>query len=164
MAFIVARQPGRFEIRESQSTRKGPRSRTLASFSELNDDVIARARAKASKPPVPDELRRAARRIGAPVAPKPAERAARQLIAELAKGQRLDPRLLRVLHDLLERDDGPAPSVAREAGRSIAEWLAATPIERGNALVDLLLLADALPAPRRVDEPLRFPRLDSSVR
>jgi hypothetical protein len=42
--------------------------------------------------------------------------------------------------------------------------MAATPKERGRALFDLLLLADALPSGRRKDKPLRFPRFDSEGR
>jgi hypothetical protein len=40
--------------------------------------------------------------------------------------------------------------------------MAATPEERGKTLVDLLLLADALPSGGRRGKPLRFPRLDST--
>jgi hypothetical protein len=59
------------------------------------------------------------------------------------------------------REDGEAPP-ADEAARSVALWMAATPEERGRALVDLLLLADALPSGARRGRPLRFPRLDST--
>jgi hypothetical protein len=68
MAFVVPAQRGRFEVRESRSTKQGPRSQTLASFTELTDEVIEKARQKAAKPPSAEELRRAARRAGAPVA------------------------------------------------------------------------------------------------
>ena len=53
-------QAGEFEIRESRSTPKGPRSRTLASFKELSDEVVAKARAKAAKALEAEELRNAA--------------------------------------------------------------------------------------------------------
>lgn len=153
-------------MRESRSTARGPRSQTLASFSELTDEVIAKARAKAAKPPSAEGLRRAARRVGAPVARPPIEQAARELIAELARGNRVDPALRQILIELLERgyreDAGPSP--ANEAARAVAIWMAATPKERGRALFDLLLLADALPSGGRKDKPLRFPRLDSEVR
>jgi hypothetical protein len=163
MAFIVSTRQDRFEIRESKATAKGPRSHTLASFKELTDEVIEKARDKATKPPDPEELRRAARRGGAPVARPPVEQAARELIGELAKGQRLDPTLRQILLELLQRGYREArnPAPASEAARSVAIWMAATPEERGRALVDLLLLADALPPGRRTAMPLRFPRLDS---
>ena len=164
MSFIVPTKRGSFEIRESHSTPTGPRSRTLVTFTELSDEVIEKARKKAGKPLPADQLRKAARRVGAPVARKPVDRAARELIAELAKGRRLDPSLRQILLDLLRNGfrEGVDPSPANEAARSVAEWMAATPAERGKALVDLLLLADALPSGGRRGKPLRFPRLDST--
>jgi hypothetical protein len=166
MTFIVPTKPGRFEIRESANTAKGPRSRTLASFRELDDSVIAKARARAAGAPDPSDLRNAARRVGAPVARTPVDRAARELIAELAKGRRPEPALCQMLADLLRNGfrEGANPSPANEAARSVAEWMAASPAERGKALVDLLLLADALPSGGRRGKPLHFPRLDSTQR
>jgi hypothetical protein len=162
MAFVVPTQSGRFEIRESQATPKGPRSRTLVSFKELNDQAIQKAQERASKPLDPEDLRRAARKVSAPVARKPVERAARELISELGKGGRLEPHLRHMLLDLLDRGhrEGPQPSAWHEAAHEVAEWMAATPEEKGRALVDLLLLADALPSAGRVGKPLEFPRLD----
>lgn len=162
MAFVVPTQKGAYEIRESHSTPKGPRSQTLASFRELTDEVIDKARAKAGKALTAEELRRAARKAGAPVAGRPVDRAARELIAELGKGRRLDPPLRRILIDLLRENGRDRPELsASNSGPSVAAWMAATPEERGRALVDLLLLADAFPS-RREKEPLRFPRLDSA--
>ncbi len=163
MAFIVPTKADRFEIRESRSTPKGPRSRTLVSFRELTDETIAKAQENASNPLSPEEVRRAARKVSAPVARKPVDRAARELIAELGKGRWLDSNLRHVLLDLLEggRREGARPSRTNEAAHEVAEWMAATPAERGKALVDLLLLADALPSGGRRGKPLRFPKLDS---
>jgi hypothetical protein len=162
MAFVVPTKAGRFEIRESRATPEGPRSRTLVSFSELTDEAIAKAKEKAFKPVSAEELRRAARRVSAPVARKPVDRAARELVAELGKGRRIDPTLRYILLDLLanERREGAQASRTHEAAHEVAEWMAATPAERGKALVDLLLLADALPSGGRRGKPLRFPRLD----
>lgn len=166
MAFVVPTRADRYEIRESRSTARGPRSQTLASFTELTDEVIEKTRQKAAKPPSAEELRRAARRAGAPVARPPIEQAARELIAELAKGNRVDPGLRQILIELLERgyQEDARPSPANEAARSVAIWMAATPKERGRALFDLLLLADALPSDGRKGKPLRFPRLHSRGR
>jgi hypothetical protein len=162
MAFVVPVRGERFEIRESRSTPNGPRSQTLVSFRELTDEVIERAQKKAAKPSTAEELRRAAHRAGAPVPRPPIEQAARELIAELAKGQRLDSPLRQILLELLQRGyrEDASPSPANEAARAIAMWVAATPRERGHALFDLLLLADALPSGGRRGKPLRFPRLD----
>jgi hypothetical protein len=164
MTYVVPARSGRFEIRESVSTPKGPRSHTLVSFRELDDTVIEKARRKAAKALDETELRRAARRAGAPVARSPVDRAARELIAELAKGRTPSPTLRHMLLDLLRRGhaDGRETSRRSEAEHDVAEWMAATPVERGKALVDLLLLADALPHGERRGKPLRFPRLDST--
>lgn len=164
MAFVVATKPDRFEIRESASTPKGPRSRTLVSFRELDDSVVKKAQEKAVKTIDAAELRRAARQVGAPVARPTADRAARELIAELGKGRRPDPTLQRMLLDLLQhgRADGAAPPPESEAEFGVAEWMAASLKERGKALVDLLSLADAIPHGGRRGKPLRFPRLDSN--
>lgn len=166
MAFIVPTRRGRFEIRESSATPKGPRSRTLASFHELDEAVIEKARGKTDQPLDAAELRRSARRVGAPIRQPAVDRSARELIAELAKGRAPDPALRHLLLDLLGRGrhDGPESSRRNEAGHDVAEWMAATASERGKALVDLLLLADALPHGGRKGKPLRFPRLDSTGR
>lgn len=164
MAFVVPTKPGRFEIRESSSTPKGPRSRTLVSFRELNDEIIEKARDRAAKKLDAKALRRAARRAGAPVAQMPIDRSARELIAELAKGRAPSPTVRHMLLNLLQHGhrDGSEQSERDEAEYAVAEWMAATPEERGKALVDLLLLADALPHRGRRGKPLSFPRLDSN--
>jgi hypothetical protein len=168
MAFVVPGKSGRFEIRESTSTPKGPRSRTLVSFREFDDAVVETARERATKAIDATELRQAAKRAGASVARKPVDRAARELIAELGKGRRLDPPLRQMLLDILRESEGSRREGARlsssDSAPSISAWMAATPEERGKALVDLLLLVDALPPSGRKKEPLRFPRLDSRVR
>ncbi|HEY6551481.1 MAG TPA: hypothetical protein VIY71_09820 [Solirubrobacterales bacterium] len=98
------------------------------------------------------------------MAREPVEQAARELIAELARGNRLDPTLRRILLEMLQRGyrEDASASPAGEAARAVALWMAATPDKRGRALFDLLLLADALPSGGRRDKPLRFPRLDST--
>lgn len=161
MAFVVPTKQGRFEIRESHSTPAGPRSRTLASFTELTDEVIEKARDKSAKPPSADELRRAARRAGAPVVRSPADRAAGELLAELAMGRGIEPRRRQLLLGALE-DGWAEPTAAPSTVRSAAEWMAATSKQRAKVLVDLLLLADALPHGGRKGKPLRFPKLNSS--
>lgn len=161
MAFIVQTRRGTFEIRESRSTPKGPRSRTLASFEELTDEVIEKAVQRASKPLTPDELRGAARRVGAPVARPAVDQAARELLAELGMGREPEPRLQRLLTAKLRQ--GAAGAITPpDPSSAVAEWMAATPADRGKTLVDLLLLADALPHGARRGKPLLFPRLKST--
>jgi len=156
MAYVVSSRPGRWEIRESHRTGAGPRARTLASFAELNTEVIEHARERALTPLDPAEIRRLAYRAGAPVAESDAERAARGLLAGLAAGKRPRRALRRLLSDALEADNEPASDAARAA----AAWLAADAAERGAALRDLLLLADRLPAPRR-PATLSFPSFEA---
>jgi hypothetical protein len=162
MAFVVSTRNGRFEVRESKSTPQGPRSRTLVSFLELTDELIEKARTKAEKPIDSEELRRAARRAGAPVAGKPIDQAARKLISELGKGRKLDPPLRHLLVSLLPRERADDDRPASDSGISVAAWVGATPEQRGNALVDLLLLTDAVPS-RRGKEPLCFPPLNQYI-
>ena len=116
------------------------------------------AQRKASKPLDAEHLRRAARRAGAPVAGQPVDRAARELIAELAKGEQPEPKLHRLLTAALG-GGWSEPASSPSSARSAAEWIAATPEERGKTLEDLLLLADALPSGGRRGKPLRFPSL-----
>lgn len=164
MAFVVPTKRGTFEIRESHSTPDGPRSRTLATFSELTDEVIEKARERASgSTPSAEDLREAAIRAGAPVPGPPADEAARETLRLLAKGERLDPMLKHLLADALEpryRRDRPSEGSVSDSARSATEWIGASPSERGGALRDLLELADALPL-RSPPNEIGFPRLRS---
>jgi hypothetical protein len=161
MAFIVPTRRGKFELRESRSTPKGPRARTLATFGELSDQIIEKAQSRAAKQLDPDLLREAARRVGAPVEPTPADRAAREMISELGRGGQPQPKLRRLLSSMLDDGNHRATSPA-DPGQAVAEWMAATPDERARSLVDLLLLGDALPHGGRRGKPLEFPRLESA--
>lgn len=93
-----------------------------------------------------------------PVARSAADQAARELIAALGKGDQPEPKLRRLLATKLD-DDPREVTTPSTPGGAVAEWMASTPEERGKALVDLLLLADALPHSGRRGMPLRFPRL-----
>ncbi len=157
MAFVTPTKSGRYEIRESRSTPAGPRSRTLASFKELDEKAIEKASARAESPLDPAELRQAALRAGAPVAPSAINRATRELLAGLARGERPSPMLRRLLLDTLE---SPQREPVSDAARAATEWVDATPGERGEALADLLRLADAVPLRRRPPQS-EFPHLHS---
>lgn len=153
-------------MRESRSTPKGPRSRTLASFKELTEATIEKVQARATKPPSAEELREAALRAGAPVSGPPVDEAARELLGLIANGSSPDPMLKRLLLDALEREDRvnrPTDSTATvsDAARAAAAWIDTSPQRRGETLRDLLLLADALPVRLRSAE-IDFPRLASS--
>jgi hypothetical protein len=166
MAFVVATKRGTYEARESHNTPKGPRSRTLATFKELNDEAIAKAQSGAAKPIDAEDLRKAALRAGAPVAPSEVDKAARDTVRLLAKGNRVDPMLRRLLLDGLtreDRSDRPADpdALVSDNARSATEWIGVDAEERGHVLRDLLELADALPVRLRPTE-IGFPRLKSA--
>ncbi len=158
MAYVVRGKGKTWELRESRSTAAGPRSRTLATFAELSPDVVARANRRASRPLDPSVVERAARRAGAPVRAKPAERAARELLSELARGQRPRPVIARLVEQALGQSTESLGLSA--AAQAAGAWAGATYRDRSNALVDLLLLADAIPHAKRADA-LRFPRIGS---
>ena len=150
MSYIVKRPQG-WEVRETVASERGPRSRTLASFKRLDTAAVDRAVARASKPIEPTSVIRSALRAGAPVDPPEADAHAQALIRELERGATPRPALRRLLAGYL--DGGERPE-AREVG--ISEWLGRSASERGAALVDLLLLTDAIPSPPRSGE-LAFP-------
>jgi hypothetical protein len=149
MAFVTAVRSGAFEVRESRVTPHGPRSRTLASFRELDEATIEKVIERADKAPKRDELIQAALRAGATIAATPADAAANVLLRSLARGEAPSRRHRRLLIDALDGES-----------RSVSEWQGTSPAERGAALRDLLLLADAVPVRRR-SRKLGFPRIDS---
>jgi hypothetical protein len=154
MAFLVKRPSGQWEIRESVRTPSGPRARTLATFTVLDDGALERASARAANAFDADQVRDAAWRSGAPVAESAADRAARVLLAEAAAGRLPAPALRRLIVDRLT-DGGLPPELT--SGDGVAEWAGASLEQRGRALWDLLELTDHLPVRRR--GALRFPRL-----
>lgn len=151
MAFVVRRPGDRWEIRESYSTPAGPRARTLASFRVLTDDVIRRASAAGGQTLERQAIIRAARKAGAPIERAGTDSTAAALLRVLARGTPVSPGLGRLLHDHLERTTRRVHLVED----SVAEWIGASDRERGDALVDLLGLADRLPPPKR--KALEFP-------
>jgi hypothetical protein len=171
MAYVTANRRGGFEVRESVATPSGPRSRTLATFRELDDEVIARARERARKPPSEEELREAALRAGAPIAAAPGDRAAAELVQRLATGKRVDPLLRRLLLDALGRQergesfDVPERSnggiTVSAAAREASEWLGGDAERRSEALGEVLEMTDALPLRVRAGAS-DFPRLRSA--
>lgn len=150
MAYIVAKKGGTFEARESHTTPDGPRSRTLATFRELDEATIRKVIDRAERKPTREELIEAVLRAGGPLVPAPVEAAARALLRSLARGEALSSRNRRLLLDALNGDS-----------MSAAEWLDTPLAERGEALRDLLGLGDAVPIRRRPDK-TSFPRIDST--
>jgi hypothetical protein len=150
MTYIVLNRRGAFEARESRATPAGPRSRTLATFHELDRETIEKIISRAENPPSATELRGLALRVGAPLEAKPVDAAARATLRSLARGEEPAPKLRRLLLDALDGES-----------RQAAEWLGTSLAERGEALRDLLLLGDAGPVRRRARE-IGFPRIGST--
>jgi hypothetical protein len=131
----------------------------------MTDEVIAKARARATKAPSAKDLREAAVRAGAPVAGAPVDESARETLRRLANGEQLDPMLRRLLADALS--DGRNGDRAADSSTSVSDsaraatgWIGASLAQRGEALRDLLELADALPL-RIPPAEISFPRLRS---
>lgn len=135
MAYVVARKGGRFEIRESLHTSKGPRARTLAGFRILTNDVLLDAAQRAQRPFDPQAVIGSGRRAGAQVQ-----------VAIPDTGLSRDRFLLstrRMAHSLRQ------PRSQSEA------------VDPGTALIELLGFADTVMAsqPPRPFEALAFPPL-----
>jgi len=162
MAYLVCRSPTRFEIRESHSTPRGPRSRVLASFLEaLTRDVLDRAATQATRPFNAAALARRARALGIPVLERSREPEARALLSRLRRGDPLDPVLAASLRRALARL--PEASIP-ESLAEVSEWVGASAAERGAALRELLDLygriARSRPTRRRRERE-RFPHFSS---
>ena len=145
MAYVVARPRGRFEIRESIHTPKGPRARTLANFEELTDKVLETARLRASRPFDPDSVRASALKAAASASVRRRNRGR-------TGGVATPPR--QPMRQFVE------------ASRRMAESLERVPPpaahpDPGEALIGLLgFVASVQPfGPARAPEPLRFPPL-----
>jgi hypothetical protein len=159
MAYVAARRNGRFEVRESLHTRKGPRAHTLASFEVLTDEVLTSAAAKAERPFDVHAVLASGRRAGAPVATVGVEEStdpSRAAAAQSGTGE--------------ASERGGSASRFVESSRRMALALRRTPAtgrttNPGAALIDLLGFADAVTRsqPARPLEPLTFPVLRKLV-
>jgi hypothetical protein len=137
MAYVVARRGGRFEIRESLHTANGPRSRTLAGFDVLTDDILTAASRRAQRPFDADAVVRSGRRAGVQV--RVGTSGARRARDRFVVGSRSMASAL-----------GQSPPIGARK-------------DAGEALLELLGFADAVTAslPPRPFEPLAFPALAS---
>ena len=155
MAYVVARPRGRFEIRESVHTPKGSRARSLASFTELSDEVLGKAGKRASRPFDADAVRASAARAGVPTRrhraaeirqPEIRQPEVRQAEMQKPEMQKFVESSRRMAAALETRPGGAGSSPSRDPG---------------DALIDLLDLVSQVSAfgPARRPEPLRFPPL-----
>jgi hypothetical protein len=143
MAYVVPRRNGRFEVRESIHTPKGPRARSLAGFHVLTDDVLYAA------------AKRASRSFNAAAVIASARRAGAQVHAPLSGEAAPD--------DSTRRFVEASRRMSRSMGRKRS---ALKPADPGIALIDLLGFADAVrqSQPPRSPEPLVFPVLGRLAR
>jgi hypothetical protein len=159
MAYLYVRKNGRVEIREAHSTPRGPRSRTLASFhGPLSEAHLDRAEFASTRPFDREALRGRAEELGVPLLRSSADPPARALIAQLQRGAQLDPVLVSVLREQLDRRE--AVPVPDDLG-DVIEWIGAGDHERGRALRDVLRLYDRIVRSRdavREPDAARFPR------
>ena len=162
MAYLARRPGGRFDIRESVLTARGPRSRTLATFrGALTPEALERAGRRATRPLDPALLRARAEALGIPVSARRHDRAARELLAALRAGATIDPALAHLLREALAAQPAAPPP---EPLREVAEWIGADDAERGRALRDLLRVSDRIVrsrAPVQERRHARFPRIRS---
>ncbi len=155
MAYVIHRSDGRFEIRESVHTERGPRARTLATFRTLDDDVLDHAARRATR--VFDRavvVERAVER-GAEYVPADTAALAASLIRSIATGGRLPATLAAALRHQIG-DRGSLPDTIPP----LIDWLGASLADRGDALRNLLRMTDRLPPPRRRGSQ-QYPRISS---
>ena len=155
MAYVIHRSDGRFEIRESVHTERGPRARTLATFRTLDDDVLDHAAKRATRVfdravVIDRAIQRGAEYVAADTAAL-----ATSLIRSIAAGGRLPTTLAGALR--LQIGEGrPLPDTIPP----LIDWLGASLADRGDALRNLLRMTDRLPPPRRRSKQ-RYPRISS---
>ncbi len=145
MATVIQRADGRFEIRESLVTPKGPRSRTLAIFSSLSVGVLDRAQRRATRPFDRAMVRQRAMRIGAPWTGPSALAESRAVLAALASRE-LPATFVAALRESTASNDSDLPDTIP----SMLEWIGASDEQRGRALRELLRFADRVQRSRGV--------------
>jgi hypothetical protein len=147
MAYVVTRPGGRFEIRESVHTPKGPRARSLANFEFLTDAVLVAARRRATRPFDTEAVRASARKAaGSSVARRHSGQRPLGGVAAPARHQsrRFVESSRRMAGSLESRP--PTPGSGRDR-------------DPGDTLLDLLNFAEQITAftPERAAEDLAFP-------
>ncbi|MBW1687853.1 MAG: hypothetical protein JRS35_22690 [Deltaproteobacteria bacterium] len=164
MAYLVRRPGGKLQIRECMRTRRGPRSRMLASFrGALNDQVLGQAARKAVRPFDREDLIAKAQAMGVGWTSS-TNVAARQLVRRLRRGRTLDPVLVGLLRKSLA--DMQETELADDLDEA-ADWVGTSDEERGAALRGLLRLSDAIVRSRDAPSPRdgeAYPHIDSEQR
>ena len=147
MAYVVIRPKGRYEIRESVNTPKGPRARSLANFARFSDEVLERARKRARRPFDREAVRAAAQQA-------------------VAQRDAVEPVTDAEASATVPRHEQPETQRFVEAARRMATSLEqvrekAERRDPGEAFIDLIGVVAQIVAfrPRGRREPLRFPPL-----
>lgn len=157
MPTLVERSDGRFELRESVWTARGPRSRTLATFRELTPEVIDHAVGRATTPVDRESIVERAGQAGLHVKRVLGASEAAALIGR-ARREGLWPSLAAAIQEVIgELATGPLPDHLE----AIVDWLGVGDKERGEALLDLLRVADRIERSRSgpVRGELEYPSL-----
>lgn len=139
MASVIKNKSGRWEVRESYRTEKGPRSRTLATFAELTPDHVHLVIERSEDDLTEDAVRQIARRAGAPVARSRADTAAIELLRAVGRREEVSPGLIKLLRDVFS--DGPMSPWAEEAVEHVGLSLE----EKAVQFEDLMAFVDAVP-------------------
>jgi hypothetical protein len=142
MPHIRHRPPNTYEIRESHRTPKGPRARTLASFTApLTNRTLDLAEARASQQWDRAALIAEAKTKGIPFAESFIEADARRLLIDLRRNRHLNANLVKLLLDELTQME--AQPIAEELEDAV-DWLGADVAERGSALCGLVRMSDQI--------------------
>lgn len=160
MAFVIARRDGRYEIRESVSTPKGPRARTLATFHALSDDVLDHAESRATTRFDRAHIVAKAAAVDVPAEERSTAQVGWDLLVRLGGAHQLPPALAAALAArLTSSPDAAMPDTLPP----LLDWLGVGLQERGEALRDLLRLTDRIPS-RGERRRRAFPRIASAAR
>lgn len=153
MAFIVARAHGRYEIRESVQTARGPRARSLANFAVLTAEVLSSAADRATRPFDAEAVVRAARRRHVPT--RGLRRGPAPQGGDAVPGEQAD-RFVRASRRLAQELERPGRSSGAARSR-----------DPGEALIELIGFAEAvaphLGAERGRAGPLEYPVMSKLV-
>lgn len=146
MAYLVARPDGRYEIRESRRGKSGPIARSLSTFKILDRSSLDRARANCRGKFDQDQIVKRAKELGVPTQlVGDATELALNLVAEIRSGAALAPGVAAVVREALPETPAIDPGIAE----AVAEWAGRSDRDRGDALLELMLLAEQYPDAER---------------
>lgn len=157
MTTIISRKDGRYEIRESAMTSRGPRSRTLAIFKWLSSEVLDHAHRRASRPFDDASVRRRAEEIDVPWVGPSGAADALSILAMAARGG-VPPVFVAAIREAFGRT---STERLPDTIPPMLDWVGVDDEKRGRAVRDVLGMADAILRSRGGTRrgPTRFPPL-----